>query len=78
MLTLTVVLIASSTYGSLVNHYVPHPIRVHIVSTRLFYVGVQSIHRFMDGKHWNEVFLYPRVSKAISRSIPQNVGLCHL
>ena len=32
----------------------------------------------MYGKQWNEVFLYPEVSKAISRTTPQNVGLCHL
>ena len=60
------------------KYYVLYPTRVHAVFTGLFYVGIQSIHHFIDGKQWNEVFLYPGVSKAISRTMPQKMGLCCL
>ena len=80
VLTLTVVLIVSLTYGSLVNQvlYCSSNKSVYKVSTGLFYIGVQSIHRLMDGKQWNEVFLYPGVSKAFSRTTPQKAGICPL
>ena len=41
VLTFTVVLIASSTYSSLVNqYYIPHPARVNTVSTGFFDIGI--------------------------------------
>ena len=75
VLTLTVVLITSSLYGSLVNQVLySSSKKVHAVSTGFFYIGIQSIHRFIDGKQCNVVFLYPGVSKAISRTYTTKRG----
>ena len=51
---------------------------MHIVSTGLCYIGIHFIHNFMYEKQWNEVFLYPGVSKAISRTTPWNIGFCYI
>ena len=80
MLTLAVVLIASSIYGSLVNQVLYSIIQQECMQYLLdcSIIGIQSIHCFMDGKQWNEMFLYQGVSKAISRTTQQKVGLCYL
>ena len=43
---------------------------MHIGSTRLFYVCIQFFYHFIDGKQWNDVFLYPGAAKAFPE-------LCH-
>ena len=73
-------LIFSLTYGSLVNQVLCSLSGKSVQSIYLFflYIFVQLIHHFVDGKQCSEVFLYPGVLKAISRTTPQNMGLCCL
>ena len=52
------------------KYFILYLARVYIGSARLFYIALYFIHHFIDGKQWNEVFLYPAVSKANSRTIP--------